>query len=219
LLCFADAPISSTATLSTIDLLHMPLGSLVLLTVTCIASLAGLFAAPQLIRRSLFRPYWLVRQSEYLTLVTSGFMHADLGHLIFNAITFYSFGPLLERRIGTITFLELYFTGLLTGNIGTYVRHRSDPKYSCLGASGAILAVLFASIVYFPQQHLFILPLPVPIPAPLFAIGYLAYTSYSARQQQGNINHSAHLGGALAGLAFVALLDPGAYANVLALLN
>jgi membrane associated rhomboid family serine protease len=196
----------------------MPQGSLAILAVTCIASLAGLYAAPQLIRRSLFRPYWLVRQSEYLTLVTSGFMHADIGHLLFNMITFYSFGPLLERRIGTTTFLELYFTGLLTGNIGTYIHHRSDPKYSCLGASGAILAVLFASIVYFPQQRLFILPIPIPIPAPLFAIGYLAFTYYSARQQRGNINHSAHLSGALAGLVFVAIMDPGAYANVMALL-
>jgi membrane associated rhomboid family serine protease len=197
----------------------MPQGSLVILAVTCVASLVGLFGSPQLIRRALFRPYWLVRQSEYSTLVTSGFVHADVGHLLFNAITFYSFGPLLERRIGTTTFLELYFTGLLTGDIGTYIRHRGDPKYSCLGASGAILAVLFASVVYFPQQRLFILPLPVPIPAPLFAIGYLAYTSYAARQQQGNVNHAAHLGGALAGLIFVALLDPGAYGNLLSALR
>jgi membrane associated rhomboid family serine protease len=197
----------------------MPQGSLVILAVTCVASLVGLFGSTQLIRRALFRPYWLVRQSEYSTLVTSGFVHADVGHLLFNAITFYSFGPLLERRIGTTTFLELYFTGLLTGDIGTYIRHRGDPKYSCLGASGAILAVLFASVVYFPQQRLFILPLPVPIPAPLFAIGYLAYTSYAARQQQGNVNHAAHLGGALAGLIFVALLDPGAYGNLLSALR
>jgi membrane associated rhomboid family serine protease len=193
----------------------MPQGSLAVLTAICIASLVGLFAAPQLIRRSLFRPYWLVRQSEYSTLITSGFMHADVGHLLFNAITFYSFAPLLERRVGTVTFLELYFAGLLIGNIGTYIRHRADPKYSCLGASGAILAVLFAAVVYFPQQRLFIIPIPLPIPAPQFAIGYLIYTSYSARQQRGNINHSAHLGGALTGLLFVALADPEAYRNFL----
>ena len=197
----------------------MPPGSLIILTVTCVVSLVGLFGSPQLIRRALYRPYWLVRQSEYSTLITSGFVHADVGHLLFNAITFYSFAPLLERRIGTTPFLELYLTGLLTGDLGTYIWHRADPKYSCLGASGAILAVLFASVVYFPQQRLFIIPIPLPIPAPLFAIGYLVYTSYAARQQQGNVNHAAHLSGALAGLAFVALFDPEAYGRLLSALR
>jgi membrane associated rhomboid family serine protease len=95
----------------------MPPGSLIILTVICVASLIGLFGSPQLIRRALYRPYWLVRQSEYSTLITSAFVHADVGHLLFNAITFYSFAPLLERRIGTTPFLELYFTGLLTGDL------------------------------------------------------------------------------------------------------
>ena len=107
---------------------------------------------------------------------------------------------------------------MLLGNLGTYFKHRADPNYSCLGASGAILAVMFASIVYFPSQRLIILPIPVPIPAPLFALGYLAYTYYSARQSRDRINHDAHLGGALTGLAFVAVTDPGAYRNLLAAL-
>jgi membrane associated rhomboid family serine protease len=77
--------------------------------------------------------------------------------------------------------------------------------------------VLFASIVYDPSQRLFILPIPFPIPAPLFAIGYLAYTYWSARHPRGRINHDAHLGGALTGLAFVALLDPQAYGRAFAL--
>jgi|ERR1700733_8103946 membrane associated rhomboid family serine protease len=191
-------------------------GALVILALTCVVSLIGLFAAPQLIGRALFRPYWLVRRAEYVRLITSGFVHADLGHLLFNAITFYSFAFLLERYIGTMMFLVLYFVGLLFGNLGTYIKHRRDPNYSCLGASGAILAVLFASVVYFPSQRLIIIPIPLPIPAPLFALSYLAYTYYSARQARGKINHDAHLGGALTGLAFVAVTDPGAYRNLLA---
>ena len=67
--------------------------------------------------------------------------------------------------------------------------------------------MLFASILYFPQSSIFILPIPVPIPAPLFALAYLAYTWYASRQNSGPINHDAHLGGALAGIAFVALTD------------
>jgi membrane associated rhomboid family serine protease len=195
--------------------MNMAPGALLVLALTCLVSLAGLFVAPQLIARALFRPYWLVRRAEYTRLVTSGFVHADVGHLLFNAITFYSFAFLLERRIGTASLLALYFCGLLFGNLGTYFKHRTDPNYASLGASGAILAVLFASIVYFPSQHLFIIPIPVPIPAPLFALGYLAFTYYSARQSRGKINHDAHLGGALTGLAFVAVTDPGAYHQLL----
>src|SRR5450755_1306272 len=112
-------------------------GALVILGLICIVSLVGLFVAPQLISRCLFRPYWLVRRAEYDRLITSGFVHADLGHLIFNAITFYSFAFALERHIGTVQFLGLYFSGLLLGNVGTYFKHRDDADYSCLGASGA----------------------------------------------------------------------------------
>jgi membrane associated rhomboid family serine protease len=190
-------------------------GALVILVAICLVSLIGLFVAPQIIRRSLFRPYWLVRRSEYSTLVSSGFVHADVGHLFFNAITFYSFAFPLERAIGTTRFVGLYFAGLVLGNLGTYFKHRTDQNYSSLGASGAILAVLFASIVYFPGQRLFIIPIPVPIPAPLFALGYLAYSYYSARQARGKINHDAHIGGAITGLAFVALTDPSAYRTLL----
>jgi len=191
------------------------MGSLVILALICLVSIAGLFVAPQVINRCLFRPYWLIRRTEYARLITSGFVHADLGHLLFNAITFYSFAFSLERYIGTVRFVTLYFVGLLFGNLGTYFKHRNDPEYSTLGASGAILAVLFASIVYFPSQSLYFLPIPVPIPAPLFALGYLAYSYYSARHSRGRINHDAHIGGALTGLAFVALTDPGAYRNLM----
>ncbi len=194
----------------------MPPSALVILVLTCLVSLTGLFVAPQLIVRAVFRPYWLVRRAEYTRLITSGFVHADVGHLLFNAITFYSFAFSLERYIGTMMFLALYFSGLLFGNLGTYFKHRTDPKYSCLGASGAILAVMFASIVYFPSQRLLIIPIPVPIPAPLFALGYLAFTYYSARQSRDKINHDAHLGGALTGLAFVGITNPGAYRLLLA---
>ena len=175
-------------------------GSALLLAAIVIASLAGLFAAPAMIEKNLFRPYWLVPRREYWTLVSSGFLHADLAHLLFNGFTFWAFAFGLERRIGTEAFLGLYFFGLLASDAGTWLKHRGDAEYRTLGASGAILAVLFASILYFPSGSIFILPIPVPIPAPLFAVAYLAYTWWASNRARGRVNHDAHLGGALAGI-------------------
>jgi membrane associated rhomboid family serine protease len=175
---------------------------------TVVASLAGLFVAPALIDRNLFRPWWIARKQQYHTVITSGFVHADVGHLLFNMLTFYFFAFPLERVIGSARFLALYVFGLLASHAGTYLKHRRDPDFASLGASGAISAVLFASIAYFPDQSILILPIPVPIPAPLFAIGYVAYSWYAANHARGRINHDAHLNGALAGIVFVLVTDP-----------
>ena len=183
----------------------------IILGVTVIVSLLGLWAAPRIIEQNLFRPFWFLPRRQYWTAITSGFVHADLGHLLFNSLTYWFFAFPLERVIGSARFVALYFIGLVASDTGTYFKHRRDPDYASLGASGAILAVLFASIVYFPRQSIMIMPIPLPIPAPLFAIGYLAYTFYAARAQRGRINHDAHFDGALAGLAFVALTDPAAW--------
>jgi membrane associated rhomboid family serine protease len=190
--------------------------ALAILGITVAASLAGLYDAPVIIERCLFRPYWLLRERQYATVITSGFVHADLSHLLFNMITFYFFALPMERVLGTTRFVALYLAGLLVSHFGTWHKQRNNPEYASLGASGAISAVLFAFIVYFPTHSLFIIPIPVPIPAPLFAIGYVAYTWYSARHPHGRINHDAHLGGALAGLAFVLVTDPDAYRGLFA---
>jgi membrane associated rhomboid family serine protease len=191
-----------------------PAATLILIA-TLAASLVGLYSAPQLIERNLLRPYRFLRQRQYATLLTSAFIHASPGHLLFNCVTLWSFGFPLERRIGSDRFVALYALGLLVSGLGTLYKQRNNPDYACLGASGAILAVLFASIVYFPTQSIMIMPIPLPIPAPLFALGYLVYTVYASRRARGRINHDAHLGGALAGLVFVALTDTAAFEQAL----
>jgi membrane associated rhomboid family serine protease len=187
-----------------------------ILALMLIASLAALYVWPSMLDRHLLRPYWLLPRRQVATVVTSGFLHADLPHLLFNAFTFWAFGFSLERAIGTPAFVALYAFGLLVSAAGTWLAHRRQPEYASLGASGAILALLFASIVHTPSQSIFILPLPVPIPAPLFALLYLAYTVWASRQTgRGRINHDAHLSGALAGLVFVLATDAAAFGRAL----
>jgi membrane associated rhomboid family serine protease len=189
--------------------------TLAILAVNIALGAYTLFVNQELIGKLLFRPYDFARGRNRITALTSGFVHADLGHLLFNMITFWFFGRPLEQRIGTPAFVVLYFLGLAFSLLGTFRKHRNDPQYATLGASGAIAAVLFAAIVYFPTMSLLILPIPVPI----FGIGYLAYSYWSARRNRGRINHDAHLGGALVGLAFVALTNPGAYLQALGMLR
>jgi membrane associated rhomboid family serine protease len=178
----------------------------IILGLTVIMSAIG-FNRPAFIQYNLFRPYWFLRKRQYWTLVSSGFVHADVSHLLFNLLTFYFFAFRLQAVIGPGMFTALYLIALILSNTGTYLKRRLEPDYACLGASGAILAVMFAEIVYFPTSRIAFMFFPIPIPAPLFAVLYLGYTIYSARQARGRINHDAHLDGALTGLAFVALTD------------
>jgi membrane associated rhomboid family serine protease len=180
--------------------------ALVILALIVIVSFLALRVSPQILRRNLLRPYWMLRERRYDTIVTSGFIHGDFSHLLFNGLTLYFFGPGLEARIGSARFVALYFIGLVVSSLGTVYKQRNNPDYAALGASGAILAVLFAYIVYYPTSVLS-LYFVIPIPAVLFAFGYLAYSWWASKNKRDNINHDAHLDGAFTGLIFVGLTD------------
>ncbi|MFK8014920.1 MAG: rhomboid family intramembrane serine protease [Gammaproteobacteria bacterium] len=189
--------------------LNVNIAAIAIFVVTIAASLLALYARPTLIQAGVFRPHQFARGNDRDTILTSGFLHADMGHLIFNMVTYFFFAFPMAEFYGSAKFLGLYFAGLLLSNLCTLRKHRNNPHYASLGASGAISAVLFAYVLYFPSSSLYIFPIPFPVPAPLFAIGYVAYSYYAATQNQGRINHDAHLCGALSGIAFVLVTDPG----------
>ena len=184
--------------------------SVLILGAILVMSALALWVAPALLDRNLLRPYWLIRRRQYDTIITSGFIHGDFGHLLFNSLTLYFFGPGLERLMGTPKFIALYFIGLVVSSLGTVFKQKNNPDYASLGASGAILAVLFAYIVYRPLDKIY-LYFAIGIPAVLFAFGYLAYSWWASGHSRDRVNHDAHLDGALTGLIFVGITDFNAW--------
>lgn len=184
--------------------------TLILVAITCIVSFAG-FSNPKLIERLILWPPAISRRNQYERLLTCGFIHADFAHLLFNMFTFYSFGSYMERlfqpRIGAIGYALFYCAGIVISALPSYLRHRNDSDYRSLGASGAVSAVLFAFILINPWAM--ILVFVIPVPAILFAAVYLGYTIYMDRRRTDRINHSAHLWGAVYGIAFTIAVQPG----------
>jgi len=141
-----------------------------------------------------------VKVKEYYRLLTAGFLHVDFSHLLFNMLTLYFFAPVIIRSMSRFDFLVIYFLSLLAGNAWAYYYNRKNNDYRAVGASGAISGVLFASILLYPDMSLYLFFIPIPIPAIVVGVGYLAYSVFGMKHRWGNIGHSAHLGGAVAGL-------------------
>ncbi|WP_029489653.1 rhomboid family intramembrane serine protease [Aquimarina agarivorans] len=149
-----------------------------------------------------------IKNGDKLRMFSSGFLHADWGHLIFNMYTLYIFSPIVTSRLGNVNFLIIYVASLGLGSAFSYLFHKNEPHYSAIGASGAVSGVLYASILLYPQMDLFIMFIPIPIPAYVFGIGYLLYSIYGMRNQHDNIGHDAHFGGAAAGYIITLLMQP-----------
>ena len=182
--------------------------TLLLIAATVLVSWLA-FNNPRLADRLILWPPAIQRQHQYDRLVTHGFIHADFQHLLFNMITLYFFGRLIERffaaYIGEVGFLLFYLSALVVAILPTYIGHRNDARYRSLGASGAVSAVLFAYILIAPWQQIIVLV--IPMPAIVYAVLYTAYSIYMDRRGQGNVNHSAHLWGAAYGVLFTIAIN------------
>ncbi|MCA9727348.1 MAG: rhomboid family intramembrane serine protease, partial [Candidatus Eisenbacteria bacterium] len=110
--------------------------------------------------------------------------------------------------LGSSRFLVVYLGSLVAGNLVAYVRHREDPRYRAIGASGAVSGVLFGFVLFFPMAKLYLFLLPIGIPAVLYAVGYVLVSIYGMRRRVGHIGHDAHLGGAIAGVVLTILFEP-----------
>jgi membrane associated rhomboid family serine protease len=158
--------------------------------------------------KSILHPYAVYRGKNLYTLITSGFIHADLMHLFFNMFTFFFFAFTLEATLGDWQFCLLYFLTMVLADLPSVVKHKDNYNYRSLGASGAISAVIFSYILFHPLDSMYLMFLPIPIPAIVFGILYLVYCSYASKKQWGNINHDAHFFGAVAGLMITIVLKP-----------
>jgi len=165
----------------------------------------------ELLRSFLLHPYTCVRHNRWHTLLTSGLIHKDGPHLIFNMLSFYFFAFPLELALGPVRLAILYIASVILSDIPTVIRRRNDPDYFCLGASGGVTAVIFSFIIYFPFTQIGLLFIPIGIPAPLFGLLYIAYTWYASRDPNSHINHSAHLWGGISGLLLTLIMNPSAY--------
>ncbi|PZP45851.1 MAG: rhomboid family intramembrane serine protease [Pseudopedobacter saltans] len=186
--------------------------TLVIIVITCIVSFIG-FSNRDLINKLIFYPPSIKQSNEWYRFISHGLIHADIGHLFFNMFSLYSFGGALETVLknffggaGTIVYILFYVSAIVISSIPTYLKNKDNQYYMSLGASGAISAVVFAVIVIFPTIPLGILLLPFEIPAFIFGVLYVILSAYLDKKGTGNVNHSAHLYGALYGIFFIAVL-------------
>ncbi len=149
-----------------------------------------------------------IRAGEQIRMLTSGFLHADIGHLFFNMFTLFMFAPVVTNYFGTASFLLIYIGSLVFGSLLTLMMHKNDYNYRAIGASGAVTGVLYSAILIEPSMSLYLFFIPIPIPAYLFGIGYLLYSIYGMKAKNDNIGHTAHFGGAIGGYLITLLKEP-----------
>ncbi len=173
------------------------------------------FSNPELLNRLQFNAYAIKNKKQGWRFFTYGLVHAGWGHLAINMFVFWSFGKIVFflyqlhfGKIGILYFLLLYVGGIMFSVLFDYRRHKNDPWYNAVGASGAVAAVVFASIILYPAGGVYLFFIPIEIPSPIFGILYLVYSAYMARRGRDNIGHDAHFWGSVYGILLTVALKP-----------
>jgi membrane associated rhomboid family serine protease len=149
-----------------------------------------------------------IRRGEQIRMFSSAFLHADFSHLLFNMLTLYFFAPVVIMSVGVTYFVIIYVASLLIGNLLSFYFHKDEYHYSAIGASGAVMGVLYSAILFFPDMGLYLFFIPIPIPAWVFGMAYLLYSIYGMKKRLGNIGHDAHIGGAIGGYVLTLVFAP-----------
>lgn len=190
----------------------------IIIAVTALISLYA-FQKPAVLAGFMMNPYYTHRKRQYYRFVSSGFIHKDHMHLLWNMLSFYFFGTAIEQQFnamfgvsGGLYFLALYFIAIIVSDLPTYFKHKNNPGYNSLGASGGVSAVIFAFIIFQPLADIC---LYFALCLPGFILGglYIIYSWYQGRRSNDNINHDAHLYGALFGFIFCMIIAPSSIGN------
>ena len=194
--------------------------TLIIIIATSIVSFIA-FSNQNLLDKFIFYPP-SVRRGEWYRFFSCGLIHADWGHLIFNMLALYIFGEgkvttpdgrvfyvglefqfvNVFGQLGKLVYLAMYILALAASVIPTYMKNKDNYHYRSLGASGAVSAVIFGGILFNPIQGVGLFFIPVFIAGFLFGAIYLLISGWLDRRGGGNINHSAHIFGALFGIGF-----------------
>jgi len=180
--------------------------NIIVIAITGYFSYRG-FVNPPFLHYYLFSTRAILDGKQYYRILSSGALHADWVHLLFNMFSLYSFGSAVEFLFGPLTFLAIYLAAIIGGGILALLLHRNE-DYHALGASGGVCGVIFACIFLLPGTSVELFFIPVPIPAHIYAVLFMLVSFYGIRAQRGNIGHDAHLGGAIIGLLTATILHP-----------
>jgi membrane associated rhomboid family serine protease len=189
----------------------LPIATLLTIVATVVVSLKA-FRDSALTEKLIFEPRPILAYREYHRLLSSGLLHLDANHLIWNMLTLFLFGRGVEAAYGAPVFLVIYIGSIAGGSALSLWLHRHH-EYRALGASGGVCGILFAWILLFPGGAIFLFFIPIGIPGWAYAIGYLAYSFIAMKHGWGNVGHDAHIGGAVAGLLLAAAIEPRAVAQ------